>query len=256
MNNDGLTPEQIDAVRVRNALISKWGADTISMFSESIKTQRPSDILCITTLSVCSTYCNAIMTLLQNGWRMPAEALLRILFEVSTKVLWCLAERKTDHSESAVEERIYRWAKASLEQNIKLRRDFLNILTGEERNKLEESITEYEEKRDQLGCNPMPKQFVGILKELGDSWHREYYPQLYRQFNDAVHLDFASLCNKAKDDGRTVSVTYDSNEPIGELAQCCVVDMHILFFAIRSHYGWDTKEMDKEFKGVNQSHNS
>ena len=208
--------------------------------------------MCITTLSVCSTYCNAIMALLQNGLRMPTQALLRILFEVNAKVLWCLVERTTDHSESTVEERIYRWAKASLKENIKLRRDHLNIVPIEKRTKLEQSIKDSEEMLEQLECDPMPDTFYKLTKELGDVWQKEFYPRLYRRFNDAVHLDFASLCNKAKDDGATVSVTNDSNESIEELAQYCVVNMHTVLIAVRGHYGWDSEEMNKEFKAVNQ----
>lgn len=82
MNNIALTPEELKAIGVRNEFISKWGADTISTFEKSIAVCRPSDLLCITTLSVCSTYSNAIAALLQNGLRMPTKALLRVLFEV------------------------------------------------------------------------------------------------------------------------------------------------------------------------------
>jgi hypothetical protein len=248
-----LTQEEMEAIRVRYELISKWGADTISMFEKSVKTDRPSDRLCITTLSLCSTYVNAIIVLLQNGLRMPTKALLRILFEVSAKVLWCLAERDTDDSESAVEERILRWAKASLKQDIKLRRNHLKIVPEEGRAKLEQSIKESERMLDEWGFTPMNTNFYALLGELSDAWPKQFYPQLYERFNSAVHLDFASLLNKARDDGTTISVTNDSSERIEELAQYCVVNMHIIIFAIREHYGWDSAAMNKEFKAVNQS---
>ena len=67
MTKKTLTAKEIEAIQIRYELISKWAVDTISTFERSIKTDRPSDRLCIMTLSVCSTYCNAIMALLQNG---------------------------------------------------------------------------------------------------------------------------------------------------------------------------------------------
>jgi hypothetical protein len=251
MTERTLTPAEMEAIKVRCALISKWSADTISTFEKAIKTDRSSDRLCITTLSVCSTYCNAIVALLQRGLRMPTKALLRALFEVSAKVLWCLAERPTDSLHSEVEERIGRWAKASLQQDIELRRSYLNIVPKEERTMLEQSIKDSEEMVKQWECDPMPKKFGKLLEELGNAWAREFYPQLYRRFNDAVHLDFASLCNKAKDNGTTISVTNDSSEAIEELAQYCVVNMHVILLAVRQHYGWDSEDMNKEFKAVN-----
>jgi len=250
---NSLTPQEMRAVKIRDAVIGKWGADTISMFEENVKTDRPIDRLCITTLSVCSTYCKAIMTLLEKGWRMPAKALLRVLFEANAKIIWCLAERQADEPESAVEERIERWAKASLEQDIKLRRDFLDILSGDEKRKLQGSLTKSEATLDQWDCDPMPKRFTTILGDIGNSWKGQFYPQLYRQFNNAVHLDFGSLCSRARDDGMRVSVTNDSDEPIEALAQYCVVNMHVIFFAIRSNYGWNSDAMNKEFKELKES---
>jgi hypothetical protein len=253
MTKEVLSAADMEATRVRNEFISKWGADTISTFEKSIKTHRPSDLLCITTLSICSTYCNAIVALLQNGLRMPTKALLRILFEVSAKVLWCLAPRTTDEPESAVEERITGWAKAALQQDIKLRRGYLTIVAEEKKADVERQIKDSEEKLGQLECDPMPRTFLGLLKECGDSWHKKFYPPLYMRFNNAIHLDFGSLCNKAKDDGSTVSVTDDSTEPIEELAKCWAFNMLTIFVAIRAHYEWDIEEMRSEYRAMNQS---
>ncbi len=250
MTENSLTSDELNALSARCGVISKWGSDTISMFEKNIKTDRPSNRLCITTLSVCSTYCTAIMTLLKSGLRMPAKALLRVLFEVNAKVIWCLTERRPGELESAVEERIDRWARASLEQDIKLRRDYLSILAGKDKEKLEETLERSEEMLDQQKCERMPRLFPDVLRELGDPWQKEFYPQLYRRFNDAVHLDFGSLCSKAKDDGTTISVTNDSHEAIEELAQYCLLNTHIILLAVREYYEWNSDEMNKDFKAV------
>ncbi len=114
MTKDILTTQEMEAIRVRDELISKWGAGTISLFTQNVRTPKPSDYVCLTALTVCSTYSNAVMALLRGGLRMPAKALLRILFEVSTKVLWCLKQRETDGTGAEVEEKVQRWAKTAL----------------------------------------------------------------------------------------------------------------------------------------------
>ncbi len=252
MARETLTAEEMAAIRVRDELIDRWGLDTISLFNSSVADNRepnPADILCITTLTVCSTYCKAIMLLLASRLRMPAQALLRVLFEVSTKVLWCLHKPGPDKSDSAVEERIQRWRKASLGEGIKLSRDYSPILTGQRRVELEQEIREYEELRDRMECEPMPR-FIDMLRELGNPWREEFYPRAYRRLNNAVHLDFGSLCGKAKDDGSTVSVTNDIDEPVRNLAQYAVVSMHVVFGAIRLHYRWPVEEMNIDFKSI------
>jgi hypothetical protein len=183
---------------------------------------------------------------------MPAKALLRVLFEVSTKVLWCLKQSETDGPAAQVEEKVQQWAKTALAKRIALRDRVVEITSGAVKDRNTEALKNLKDKCNQLSCKQMP-DFTCLTKQLGGPWPQEFYTKLYAQFNDAVHLDFASLAEKARDDGRTVCVTCDSDEPIEELVQYCVVDLHILFFVIRSHYGWDTREMDTEFKAVRQS---
>jgi len=252
MAKDILTAQEIKAIRLRNELVSKWGADTISRFTRNIKVPKHSDYVCLTALTVCSTYSNAVMGLLRGGLKMPAKALLRILFEVSAKVLWCLNQPEADETGSGVEEKIQRWRKTALEQGIKLRERIVEMTSGAVKDRNKEALKALEEQSAQLSCKQMP-DFVCLTKQLGGLWPQEFYTRLYAQFLDAVHLDFASLAEKARDDGHTVHVTCDSDESIEELVQYCTVDLHILFFAIRSHYGWDTNEMDGDFKAMKQS---
>ena len=68
--------------------IKKWFNDTISRFETEIKSDRPVDHLCVTTLTVSVKYCEAILILLSNDCRMPAKALLRVLFELASKLAW------------------------------------------------------------------------------------------------------------------------------------------------------------------------
>lgn len=253
MTKNTLLAEDIEALRSRDALIGRWGEHTMQIFDERIGRRgnlQPSDLLCITTLTVCSTYFSSIMILLKNGMRMPAKALLRVLFEVSVKTMWCLHKPGPDKSDSAVEQRIERWAKASLKEDIRLRQDFASILEGEDREKLEEDIRQLNEQHKAWECERMPSKFTDIVKDLGDVWFKEHYPRLYRQFNSAVHLDFASLCSRAKYNDSDMLITNDTDEAVKDLAQMAVAIMHVLFGAIRLHYRCPVEEMNQEFAAL------
>lgn len=229
--------------------IGRWGKDTIDVFKGCVRTNNGVDYICIASLSVCSTYSNAIASLLAQELRMPAKALLRCLFEVSVKVLWCLHEPGKETSDAAIEERIKRWAKSAIKARLKLRRGLGELLTsGPLQNENQSICDRMERDLSQLVYNDIPN-VKDITKALGESW-QSFYTRLYLPFNDAVHLDFVSLCENATDDGHTIDVQPDSDEPIGELAKFWVLDIHMLLFAVRSHYGWDTEAMDSEFKAI------
>jgi hypothetical protein len=65
MTKEVSTPQEMKAIRVRHELIGKWGADTISLFKQNVKVPKLSDYLCLTALTVCSAYSNAVMVLLR-----------------------------------------------------------------------------------------------------------------------------------------------------------------------------------------------
>jgi hypothetical protein len=235
----------MEVIKISGEFIRRWGADTISLW-EKAERGKTSDLLCGTVLPVCSTYSNAIMLLLQNGWRMPAKALLRIVFEVIAKLCWCLSAPKTDRSEFAVEERANQWAKTSIAEEIKLREGVAKTASEAVKGENDRILQSLKAKPGLASCKPMPK-FANIMDQPSQPLLQQLYVRLYLQFLNAVHLDCVSLGETVKNDER---ITDDSEEPVEYLAQCWVFDMYMLFFGIRSYYGWDTESMAKEFRAM------
>jgi len=257
MSEDDSQGGKLHSIVIRDKLVNKWGDDTVRLFEQNVKTAAPRDQLCITALTVSSSYCKAIMLLLAQGLRMPAKALLRVLFELSAKMVWCLlvpqvsAQNSVDKS---VEENIRRWGKSSLAENKRLLESFVEITAGNIQAEAHKRFEDARNRYNSLTCEEMPKlaQLIKQLSCYSGSSIRELYTRCYRQFNNAVHLDVSSLCGRVGYEGRTRVADYDSKEDISELSQFCAVIMHIMLFTIRRHYGWDTTAMDDEFHQVSK----
>jgi len=257
MSENDLQSGKLKSVRIRDEVISKWGDDTVRLFQQNVQTDAPSDQLCITALTVNSVYYKAIMLLLAQGLRMPAKALLRVLFELSVKMVWCFLVPQVNAQNSVeknVDENIRRWAKSSLAENIKLFKSFVEITAGDTQNEANKRLEEARNRFNSLTCEKMPKFYKVVEQIPGDSdlWIKELYTRFYRQFNNAVHLDVSSLCGRISYKDGIPFVDCGSNEPVDELAKFCATIEHIILFTIRRHYGWDTIAMDKEFNQVSK----
>ena len=230
-------------------LIKKWFNDTISRFETEIKSDRPVDHLCVTSLTVSVKYCEAIIILLSNDCRMPAKALLRVLFELASKLAWCLRvpDEKMDVSDEIIGEKIRRWSKSTATQKIKILKGFKECIPDSEAGMVDSLLKRWEKLQESLDCKNMPN-FVKMVKELPSSWATELYTQCYLQFNDAVHLDVSSLGDRVVENGNKFSVGYDSKEDIKDLVQYCAVFEKMVFYLVRKHYEWDTVDMQDDFQ--------
>lgn len=231
--------------------IKKWFNDTISRFETEIKSDRPVDHLCVTTLTVSVKYCEAILILLSKDCRMPAKALLRVIFELASKLAWCLRvpDEKVDASDEIVGEQIRRWSKSTAIQKIKILKGFKECIPDNEAGRVDNLLKRWEKLQESLECKNMPN-FVNMVKELPSSWATELYTRCYLKFNDAVHLDVSSLGDRVEEDGNKFSVGYDSREDIRDLVQYCAVFEKMVFYLVRKHYEWDTVNMQNDFKGL------
>lgn len=233
-------------------LLKKWIDDTIALFQSNVKTNLLIDHLCVTSLTVSSTYCQAIMTLLAREYRMPAKALLRVLFELSVKLLWCsfIPDGETRSHDVVIEEKCKRWAKTTAAQNVKILEEFVELLGPDKIGDLPTRIEYFKGIRDSQGSEGMPKHFVEVIKEPPELWAKEVYPRCYLQFNNAVHLDVSSLGERVSKNGDKYVVVQDSEESIANLAQYCAVFEHIILHIVRQHYGWDRNELYADFHQV------
>jgi len=229
--------------------IKKWFNDSVSLFEAKVKSNDSVDHLCVTSMTVSVKYCEAILILLSNDCRMPAKALLRVLFELASKLAWCLRvpDEEVDSSSEIVEEKIRRWAKSSVIQNLKLLKGFKECIDEGEATELDDRIEKFETIKKSLDCDKMPA-FLDILKKLPGAWSKELYTRCYLQFNNAVHLDVSSLGDRVKEERKKFFVAYDSEDKIQDLVQNCVVFEKMLLYLVRTHYGWDTTKMQNDFK--------
>lgn len=243
-----MTPGEKDFLIRCEQLIKSWHDGTVRLFESNVKGGKAIDHLCITSLTVSGKYCEAIMTLLARECRMPAKALLRVLFELGVKMLWCLLipDGKRDVADEIIEEKIERWMKSTLRQDIKIHKGFKECVPTNQVSQIENRIKKLEDLEKSLGCEKMPR-FAKLIKELPGSWGKELYTQCYSQFNNAVHLDVTSLGERVKESGNRLLVDSDSEEKIEDLAQYCITFERMILYLVRNHYDWDTKEMEKEF---------
>jgi len=227
--------------------IKKWFNDTVDLFNSEVKSDKPVDHLCITSLTVSITYVKAIIILLSNGIRMPVKALLRVLFELGAKLAWCLrCPNEFPDSDEIVEEKIRRWSKSSVKERVKILKDFEQFWPPDAIHELKTRCEDFEKLLKDLDDDKELPKFKQLVEQLPGDEVLELYTRCYSKFNDAVHLDISSLGDRVKEDGRKLFVGFDSEEPVEDLIHYCVLIERIIFFLVRSNYNWDTKELMKD----------
>ena len=148
------------------SFIKKWVDDTVNLFKSEVKSNKPVDHLCITSLTVSTTYVEAIIILLSNGMRMPAKALLRVIFELAAKLAWCLGcPDESSDPDKLVEEKIRRWSKSSLKERVK-------IINDSEEFWPQNAIHELKTRRE---------DFEKLLKDLDDVKELPSFKQLVKR---------------------------------------------------------------------------
>jgi hypothetical protein len=176
---------------------SKEEAKLLSMFAETralIKTENRENAMCITVLDGAEHYCNAIFLLLNKNYAFPAKALMRCLCELTVTLMWCLRcldDTDEEENRKMVDEKIRRWEKSTLAQNIKVLKEWKRVNPGND--KIDGQIKELEKKKKNMNAiKEMPK-YPQLLNNLPDNFGRGISLKLYKDFNKAVHLDTNSL---------------------------------------------------------------
>jgi len=175
---------------------SKEKAKLLSMFAKTralIKTENRENAMCITVLDGAECYCNAILILLNKNYVFPAKALMRCLCELTVKLMWCLqcpVDTDEEQDRKTVDEKIRRWEKSTLAQDIKVLEEWKQV--DLQNDKIDDQIKELEKKKDTMDVKKMPN-YPQLLNKLPNKFRREISLELYKNFNKAVHLDANSL---------------------------------------------------------------
>lgn len=167
----------------------------LSMFAKTralIETKNQENAMCTSVLDGAECYCNAIFLLLNRNYVFPAMALMRCLCELAVKLIWCLQcpdDTDSEQDKKTVDEKIRRWEKRTLVQNIKVLKEYKQV--NPQRNSIDGQIKDLEKKKDAMGVKAMPT-YKQLLKNLPSDFCK-ISTKLYQDLNKAVHLDTNSL---------------------------------------------------------------
>lgn len=210
---------------------SKEEAKLLSMFAKTralIKTENRENAMCITVLEGAECYCNAIFLLLNKNYVFPAKALMRCLCELTVKLIWCLQcpdDTDEEHDRKTVDEKIRRWEKSTLVQDIKVLEEYKQV--NPQDNSIDGKIKECKEKKDTMNVKEMPC-YAELLNKLPNDFRSKISLELYKDFNKAVHLDANSLGkiylynDKANVNNSDISELKDGCLVLAEIITCVI----------------------------------
>jgi hypothetical protein len=237
-------------------MVNKWFDKTFSYVKGWKQPRRQSDALIVGALLCGQKYSDGIFALLRSQHRMPAAAILRLLFELDVKLRWCLqAPDKTDAPDKdSCYQRFRRWNYLSLTKNRKMFDKLSGMSSGDEKRDAQKKIQELDTNiasLDTEGLKQLP-DVAGICTELSKSVHPDFakvYARIYQRFSWAVHVDFAIIQDMVHVCSGQVQCFDDPPNYCAEkeIAYDCAAmgcDMNTI---VRQHYGWDCNEMLREF---------
>lgn len=193
-------------------------AETRTLIKKENRNENRENAMCTAALDGAEHYCSAIFLLLNNNYVFPAMALLRCLCELTVKLSWCLQcpdDTDEEQNSKTVGEKIRRWEKNTLAQNIKVLEECKKV--DPQNKNIDAQINEFAKKKDNMDVNEMPG-YSQLLGKLPPQFRREISLELYMDFNKAVHLDANSLGKICLHNNKTNV----NNSDIGRLKGSCL----------------------------------
>lgn len=227
--------------------IEKWFVETVEDINAKVETDTGVDNLCSSIVPLAHNYCTAVLLLLNNGRRLPAMALLRVLAELAFRCIWCLYEDNPEDEPASV--RVERWLKRSYRERISLIRRMIRSSTVPKCDKKVfgremEGLTQLMEIIPHRSAGNLFKS----LEELPPAYGEELYPCLYSTFNRAVHPDILLLGDMVKEKGHKRIFFGDLEHiEIQVLKIYCLTAAFNILSIFRINYDWDYVEMKSEY---------
>ena len=192
------------------------------------------EVLRSCVLDTAKSYSNAILLLLDNNSVWPAKALLRCLFELAARLSWCLRypdEANEELRGEIIDEKISRWGKSAMVQDIKILKDFKRAYP-QNAEEIDNQVKKLADEIYDLYVKRMPS-YKNLLNEFPDEFEKMVPPQLYSDLHKAVHLD-ANILSKIYMSAKSNSS--DDNSDIDELKKLCMFLVKIIEDTIRKDY--------------------
>jgi hypothetical protein len=237
-------------------IIDNWFGNTFEQVKENVRPASQLDLFIAGVLFCARKYSKAILVLLNDGHKLPAEALLRVLCELYAKFFWCLNVRADTRIERIrkIHERFRRWDYSRLIQHRKILKNVQSACSGDFRLEIDKAMQEIEKgietyNRQKLKCMP---HTATIFKELPKDWESEVYPKIYQRFNSAIHLDMKIIRELVKytEKEKKIICFDDIQGNVQKLLSYCASMACDINRLIRSHYGWDSEQIKIEYESL------
>ena len=234
--------------------INEWFENTQNLIAEvSSRDGGFSLTFCAIAVPVMKTYCRAAALLLDEGFKLPAMALIRIISEFFIKFLWCVSP----DDENEIRNRLQRWDKTAGKEKLRLYKGLLEleegVLNQEDFAKVNDSKEKVEKDFDKNGAAEMPRitgkggLFEGTSKVFGV----DVSAILYSQYCSAVHVDTSILCGLKKEHGEQGwQIRDDIDESLAELKKRCVNFVYMFLLVVHKKKNWGIEAIEQEYKTI------
>ena len=233
--------------------INRWSEETLNKLIQDISPEEPVNRFLLSSLLAIRKYSLASLVLIEKGHKMPTKALLRTMIEFLTKLTWCLGihEKQDKNKDEAVEMKRKRWWKATVLRRINELKNWTNVSNIQLRQQVQNELQQLMEMKTQdEEIEPMPSKFFKLLSELPRDYRSDIYPRFYLKYNDAIHLDDATLGLLVRKEGDNVTYYEDSQDSSDELSKQVVYCAFMINDWIRTYYDWDTEQMRQEHESL------
>jgi len=242
--------ERVHMRNVIEATTNKWFQATVARINRDVKSDTPENNLLFSILPVASNYCRAIFLLADADHRLPAMALLRVLGELTLRVMWCLCEDNSKKEASSA--RIMRWLKTTYEEEVKRLKKMLPSAGPEDAKNMAGRISYLQGEIDKNPYRPIGS-FYNSLSELPRQIKDDLYSLLYSPFNPGIHPDLNLFAGLVRQEGNERMFLRDPEKPsAGTLKICAMTDAYDLLAVVHFHYGWDHKRMEAEYLKIKE----
>jgi hypothetical protein len=227
------------------ATTEKCFQEVVGRMNREVKPDTPENNLLFSVLPVAHNYCKAIFLLADADHKLPAMALLRVLAELTVRVMWCLYEDNPKKETGAT--RVMRWWKTPCEEELKGLKKILPSAGPEDAKRIEEAITRFQ---SEIANNPHRSAgpFYNSLKELPSQFKDDLYRLLYSPFNSAIHPNPWLFTDLVRQQGNERVFLRDPEKPsAGAIKICATTNAYRLLSIVHFHYGWDAKPMKDDY---------
>ncbi|MFA5292644.1 MAG: DUF5677 domain-containing protein [Phycisphaerae bacterium] len=230
--------------------INKWFEGTQKLITEvSSRDKSHSLLFCAFAITVMKTYCRAAVLLLDEGFKLPAMALIRVISEFFIKFLWCVV---SPDDENEIHNRLRRWDRNAGNEKINLYNGLLELEEGvlnkedlkkikKLKEQLERTVKGYNAKKERLRITGKG----GLFESTSNIFGGNVSAILYSQYCPAVHIDPLILSSLKQGE-----INDDTNENLGDLKMRCLNFAYMFLLSVHVKKNWGKEAIEQEYNSL------